>query len=136
MPAIETHHFSGLCIEVLQRMRTHQDFELFWKLCRSTQTFLNVDDPVLQGKWKRPRSFEDGPTEHFSFNTPELFYKQMYFECLDVFVLALKDRFQQHDYFLYATMEQLLVKDCSKTDYYHELQDVTNSLTMISTNQS
>ena len=43
----------------------------------------------------------------------------------DVVVSALKDPFQQHDYSLYANMEQLLIKACSKADYSHELQDVT-----------
>ena len=125
MPAIEEHHFLGLCIEVLKRMRTDQNFKLFWKLSRSTQTLLNVDDPVLQRKRKRPRFSEDGPTEHFLFDTTELFYKQIYFEYLDVVVSALKDRFQQCDYSLYANMEQLLIKVCSKTDYSHDLRDVT-----------
>ena len=125
MPAIEAHRLSGLCIEVLQRMRTDRDFELFWELSRSTQKLLNVDDPVLKRNRKRPRSYEDGSAEHFFFDTPELFYKQIYFECLDVVVSALKDCFQQRDYSLYASMEQLLMKACSKADYSRELQDVT-----------
>ena len=65
------------------------------------------------------------PTEHFFLDTPERFYKQTYFECFHVVVSALKDPFQQHDYSSYANMEQLLIKACSKADYFHELQDVT-----------
>ena len=125
MMAIEAHHFSGLCIEVLQHMRTDQDLKSFWKLSLSTQTLLNVNDPVLQGKRLRPRFYEDGPIGHFFFDIHELFYKQIYFECLDVVVSALKDRFQQSDYSLCANMEQLLIKAYSKADYSHELQDVT-----------
>ena len=82
MPENQVHRFSGLCIEVLQRTRTNQDLKLFWKLSQSTQTLVNVDNQVLQRKQKRPRFYENGPTEHFFFDTSELFYKQIYLECL------------------------------------------------------
>ena len=71
----------------------------------------------------RSRFYEDGPTEHLIFKTPELFYN--YLECLDVVVSALNNRFQRHDHSLYANMEQLLINACSKADYSHELHDVT-----------
>ena len=97
MPAIEAHHFSGLCIKVLQHMRTHQDFKLFWNLSRSRQTLLNVDNPVLQRKRNRTRIW-GWPYKAFFFDTPELFYKQIHLECLDVVVSAFKVPIQQHDY--------------------------------------
>ena len=80
---------------------------------------------ILQRKWKRPRFYEDGPTEHFFFDIPELIYKQIYFEYFDAVVSALKDCFQQCEYSLYANMEQLLIKVCLKTDYSHDLHDFT-----------
>ena len=73
MPAIEVHRLSGLCIEVLQRMRTKCDFELFCQRSRSAQKLLNVGNPVLKRNRKRPSSYEDGPAGHFFFDTPELF---------------------------------------------------------------
>ena len=41
-------------------------------------------------------------------------------------VSALKVRFQERDYSVYANMEQLLTKACSKIDYSPELQEVTD----------
>jgi hypothetical protein len=81
---------------------------------------------VLQRNRKRPRRFEEGTSDGFFADSPQLFYKRIYFECLDVAVVALKDRFQQHDYSLYANMEQLLTKAFSKLDYSLELQQVTD----------
>ena len=53
----------------------------------------------------------------------------MYLECLDVVVSALKDSFQQHDYFMDASIVEMFIKACSKADYSHELQDVIEFFT-------
>ena len=80
----------------------------------------------LYNLWRKTPSFyEDGPTEHFFFDSPELFYKQMWFERLDVVVSALKDGFEQRDHCWKANIELLLIKASSKGDYSNELQDVT-----------
>ena len=127
IPAVEAHHLSELCIEVFQRMRNDSDFDLFWQLALQTREQLHINEPVLPRQRKRTRLFgEMGTEEPFSFNDPKLYYRSIYFQCLDAAMAFIKDRFHQRDYSIYSNLEQLLIKTCSKKDYSQELKEITD----------
>ena len=67
-----------------------------------------------------------GTEEPFSFNDPKLYYRSIYFQCLDAAMAFIKDRFHQRDYSIYSNLEQLLIKTCSKKDYSQELKEITD----------
>ena len=125
MPAVEAHRLSELCIRVFQKMRDDEDFDLFWALTQQTQKQLDVNDPILQRQRKRPRRYEDGSASPFFFSDPKAYYRSMFFQFLDAVITAITDRFHQHDYSIYANLEQVLIKACTHEDYSKELEEVT-----------
>ena len=100
-------------------LRSDAEFDLFRCIVVQTQKLLHVEDPALQRRRKRPRRYEDSCEEH-SFSNPQLYYKTVYFQCLDTAISTIRDRFHQHDYYIYVSLEQLLLK-ASSNDYSDEL---------------
>ena len=47
------------CIDVFKKIRTDNDFDLFWEFAKPTQNSLQVKDPALPCACKRPRRYED-----------------------------------------------------------------------------
>ena len=56
----------------------------------------------------------------------EEYYRQAYFEVLDVICSTIEDRFRQPGYQLWSNLEQLLLKTIRKENYSSEFDFVTN----------
>ena len=65
MSAAEAYRVAKLCIDVFKKIRTDDDFDLFWELAKTTQNSLEVKDPALSCAHKRPRRYEDGAAEPY-----------------------------------------------------------------------
>ena len=59
-------------------------------------------------------------------DTIEAYFRQIYYEALDLLINGIKDRFNQTDFHIYKNCEQLLLKAANKLDYSHELAAVTD----------
>ena len=130
MSAAAARHLTGLCVGVLQSICCDNHFDFFWKLVLLKQVQLEVNLPVVPHQRKRP-SHQDGEetsSSNITFNDPATYYKQMYYECLDVAMTAIKDRFKQKDFMVYCKLEQLLIKALCKDDFTDELQTVVTPL--------
>ena len=123
IPAVEAHQLSELCVAVLQKMQGDAEFDLFWSLIVETQKQLHVEDPALQRRMKQPRLYEGGCEEHSSSH-PQSYYTAVYFQCLDTAMSTIRDHFHQHDYSIYVSLEQVLLKVSSNEDYSDELGEV------------
>lgn len=121
MPAVEAHCLSKLCVTVLQKIRGHEEFELFWSLVLKTQRDLNVRDPVLLRKRKRISRYDGGSSDCTTFTDPQSYYRSVYFQCLDTAITTIQDRFHQRDYAIYANLEEVLYKAYSKQDFSSEV---------------
>lgn len=67
----------------------------FGELVQRTKEDLHVNEPVLHRQRKRPQIYEDGAGEPCTFDSPMLYYRSMYYQCIDA---AVTDRFLQYDY--------------------------------------
>lgn len=123
-------HLTGLCVGVLQSICCDNHFDLFWKLVLLKQVQLEVNLPVVSYQRKRPSHQDDEETSssNITFNDPATYYKQMYYEFLDVAMTAIKDRLKQKDLMVYCKLEQLLIKALCKEDFTNELQTVVTTL--------
>ena len=77
--------------------QSRQFFLGCWQLCKITpkQETLKVSDPVLPRRRKTPaRSAVGTEAGHHPASRKELF-RQHYFECLDLIIVSIKDRFDQ-----------------------------------------
>jgi len=101
-------------------MRSDEQFDLFWQFVECTREELGVNEPALHHAVKRPRNEEPS-----TIDSPKVYYRRMYYQCVDATVKTIQDRFHQEDYSMYSTLEQLLIKACTDEDYSAELQQDT-----------
>ena len=84
----------------VEKMRTDQNFDLFWTNVNSKAEALDVDEPTLSRR-RRPPSRID---EYYGKAAPEFpadvisHYRRIYFELLDCIISAIRDRFDQENY--------------------------------------
>ena len=95
MSAVEAYSVAKLCIDVFNKIRTDDDFDLFWELAKTTQNSLEVKDPALPRACKRPRHYEDGAAEPYHPPDVKQHYKQIYFQSVDSAITTIENRFQQ-----------------------------------------
>jgi len=88
---------------------------------------LNVGEPCLLRKRKRPRRLEIGSSEGDSHTVPKDLFRQTYFEAFDLAINCITDRFNQPGYKTDGVIEQLFLKACADSDdnYEEELSFVT-----------
>ena len=73
-------------------------------------------------KRKVPSHIEVGSSEGYYPVTPKDFYCQQYFECLDLIINHIQDRFDQPGYSVLKNLENLLLKAAMNESYATELE--------------
>ena len=71
-----------------------------------------------------PRRYDDRSHSRVFHDTPEAFYKQIYFEALDLIVNCIEDRFNQPGFRIYQRIESLLVKACKQEELKSDIEVV------------
>ncbi len=124
--ASEGQRVAAMTVATLQRIRDDQSFDLFWQKVERERQSLDVQEPLLPRRRKTPRRFDDGNTEGEFPDDPKLFYRQQYYEALDLIISSINDRFDQPGYRIYQQMEDLLLKAVRKEDFEDCLTTVTS----------
>ena len=124
LSAAEGQRIAKLTISVLQKMRTDEQFALFYQRVIQEQTRFGVADPCLPRKRRAPQRFEVGSSTGTFHVTPEAYYRQIYYGALDHVVEAIHDRFNQPGYSTYRNLEELVLKACKGETYDAELDYV------------
>ena len=75
-------------------LRNAAHYDLFWQKVVAMAKENNVEDPKLPRNRKRPVRYEDGNAEAEFHSTPKDYYRQIYYEALDLIVQSIKDRFE------------------------------------------
>ena len=81
----------------LEKMRTDQNFDLFWTDVNSKAEALDVDEPTLSRRRRPPSRIDD----YYGKAAPEFpvdvisHYRRIYFESLDCIISAIRDRLDQ-----------------------------------------
>jgi len=97
MSAVEAYGVAKLCIDVFKKIRTDEDYDLFWELANITQKSLNVKDPALPHACKRPKCYEEGTAEPYHPPDVKQQYKQIYFQSIDsAIAIVLNKRITKH----------------------------------------
>ena len=74
-------------------MRTENAFHTFWEYVERSTQVNGVQAAQLPRQRKAPRRFEVGTTEGVHPESPEQYYKPIYFEALDSIVTAIEECF-------------------------------------------
>ena len=124
MTAIDAQVISRACVTTLQSLRSEDEFNLFWAKVKQFATAHNVDAPSLPRRRNAPIKHMLGkaPGEH-----PEKVeddYRRKYYAVFDTVVSCIKERFEQPDYEIYSSLEELLVKAAMAKSYDEEFVTV------------
>lgn len=124
MSAAEGQEIAHMTVQTLQTLRSDQSFDLFWSKVNHFASSHDVSEPQLPRKRKKPRRFEEGVSAGEFHETPKQYYRQHYFEAIDLIVNCTQDRFNQAGYKIYSSLEALLIKACKGENFEHELEAV------------
>lgn len=102
--ATEGQQVGSMVVRTLQTIRNDESFDLFWLKVTNFSEPLGIE-PQLSCRRKVPRRFESGTAEGDFHEIPESFYRQHYFEAIDLAVNSIQDRFQQPGYQVYQNLE-------------------------------
>ena len=101
--------------------RTSQRCDCFWEVVQQKTPSLEVDEPNVPSKRKRPGQFGDGDNHHI-FTSVKDFYRKKYFEVYDYVMRGIRDRFNQQDYAKYIRMENVLIGGFNRKDVESDLE--------------
>ena len=99
---------SKLTLNYFNRLRSDEAFASFYKrVCEESAQ--HTANPTLPRYATRPRRLDNGESSH-RFQTPETYFRQMYFEALDTVRGELEQRFQQRNGIpVAAALEKILL---------------------------
>lgn len=113
-----------MTVQTLKKMRQDDSFNLFWDKVVQTAHLIGANDPQLPRRLKRPKRFDDGLSDGHHHNHPKAFYRQIYYEAVDLMINCIEDRFNQPGYRIYQQLEAILLKSCKSEDIENDLQEV------------
>ncbi len=93
MSAAEGQHIAKMTIATLKSIRNDESYDLFWMTTTRKAELLNVDKPTLPRRRKAPKRYDDSLSTGDFHTTPKSFYKQQYYEALDLMINCVESRF-------------------------------------------
>ena len=106
-------------------MHSHDAFDLFFHLVKTSCCRNEVDQPSLPQKHRAPQHLEVGSGECYHRDTVEYHYHYPYFEAIDLAISSIKDHFEQPGYIMYWNLDDLLLNAANQKDYTQQLHQVT-----------
>ena len=120
---------AAMTIATLKRIRNDESFDLFWQKIEKARQSLDVGEPILPRKRKAPKRHDDGSAYPEFFDDPKPFYRQQFYEALDLVITGINARFDQPGYKMYEKIENLLIKAVKQENYEECLTAVTEFYT-------
>ncbi len=124
LSAAEGQTIAGMTVDTLSSLRNDASFDLFWAKVNDKATKLGVNDPQLPRKRKPPARYDDGLSQAEFHDNPKSYFRQIYFEALDLIISCITDRFSQPGYEIYKSIESVLSKACNQEDFTPDLDVV------------
>ena len=119
LSAAEGREIASMVVVTLETLRDDTSFDAFWQKVSMCAESFNIRPPELPRKRKAPKRLQDGLAEAEFPIDVEGYYRQHYFEVIDLAVNGIKDRFDQPGYKVYCNLQQLLFKACQRKDVMH-----------------
>ncbi|XP_042208920.1 zinc finger MYM-type protein 1-like isoform X2 [Homarus americanus] len=114
---------AALTIATLTSLQTEDKFELFWANVTTKAKENYTEDPKLP---QHTHCFADEQATPECPDAPKRIYRAVYYEAIHLLVSCVEDRFERHDYKIYKSCEQLLLKAASGLDYTDDFHSVTS----------
>lgn len=124
MSAAEGQQVALMTVETLKRIRTDALFDSFWSKVNQFVEIHDISKPELPRQRKRPRRYEEESLDGHVHESPKEFFKQQYFEALDLIINCIFNRFDQPGYKIYSSLENILLKSCRNEG----IEDIMNEV--------
>ena len=123
--AAQEQEVADLTVKTLQKLRTDENFDLFWRTIILKTATLDLPEPQLPRRRKMPKRYEIGSAETEYSSSPYAYYRAINYEALDLIINCIKNRFDQPGYRVYRQLQDLLMKAASQQDYLLEYDFVS-----------
>ena len=123
--AADCHALANDTLKTLENLKSYENFSKLWDKIKTQASSLDVDEPILPRKRKRPARYDNG-TPNLEFDTVEKYYQHFYIEAFDLIINSIRRRFDQPGFNTYKNLENLLLKAAKEEDYNSEFEFVTN----------
>ena len=118
MSAAQGQQVAEEVCKTLSRDRGEAAFDLFRTRLLKRKSEVNaVAEPQL------PRKRRDSGTHYFP-STPKEYFRHMYYVAIDVTTEYIRTRFNQKDFKVYQSIQELLLKAVAGEDHHEELANV------------
>ena len=124
MSAAEGQQITVMTVATLNSMCSDDQFEIFWDLVTHKAEELGVSEPQLPRQRKLPRRYDYGSASGCFPSTPKTHFKPAYFEAIDLITNCVQQRFDQPGYWIYRSLETLLIKASKREEFQENLDDV------------
>lgn len=123
--AAKGQEIAGLTIKTLESFRNDASFSLFFELVKQSAQRTGTNEPILPRRKRAPQRFEIGTGDGSHPECVEDYYRQQYFEAIDLVVSHMKSRFNHRGYQIYANIESLLLNALNGEPYDEQFKTVT-----------
>ena len=124
MSAAEGQHVALMTVQTMKSIRTDESFDSFWSKVNRFIEDHDISKPELPRQRKRPRRYEEGSCDGDFHESPKEYFKQHYFEAVDLIINCILNRFDQPGYKIYSSLESLLMKSCKGEEFEDILNEV------------
>ena len=114
-----------------KRLRSNTRFtEFFNHVCDEARSLEVIEEPCLPRRRRIPQRLDNGEEGHFP-GTVEDYYRQQYFEVLDLIVQDINNLFNCPSYNILKDVENLLIRNANGIET--EIPNIQTCTRMIST---
>lgn len=126
MTACEGQALATLTVKTLEKMRGDIAFDSIWKIINSEANLLELPEPTMPRKRKKPARYlrEQESSQYDEMPEVELKYKRVYFNAIDTVIACIKDRFNQPGFKACQSIEELLINLVNGRDYQASLTEI------------
>ena len=118
--AAEGQQTADMVVQTLQKLRQDRKYDLFLVKVDKMAESLEVEKAQLPWKRKLPKRYDGGLAEGEFYDDLKSYYRQHYFEAIDLAINCIQGRFKQLGYQIYCNLEQLLLNAFQGPDYVSE----------------
>ena len=120
LSADEGQRMGADTVRALEKLRSEEEFEKFWKDVQSKLSTVDVEEPQLPRRRRAPARLHTGTAAPYFPSTLEEVYRPVYYNAVDSIIAGISDRFDQPGLRQYQHLEQLLLKGASGSDFTAE----------------
>ena len=119
-----------MTLQTINSLRSESEFELLWQKTVQQVEVLEITQPSLSHKRKRPAKLlnENEASLYDEVSDVKIFYRCIYFDAIDTVTNCIKVRFSQPRYRAIRNIEQLILNVINGLEHQNQLEDVLSEI--------